>query len=273
MDTKTKSTLKSLPPLKRLLAAIGAAAFWLALWHIAAVIIGKEILVPTPLAVIRRLIELVQESSFWLYTGATLLRIIAGFGLALAVGCVLGTLMHLSRTVRILFDPLLTVVRATPVSSFIILALVWIKGAFMPVFIAFLMVLPIVCANLTEGLGAVDKGLLEMARVYEIRGLRLIGKIYAPSVSPYLLAACRTGMGLAWKAGVAAEVIGRTAHSIGNMLYESKLYLETADLFAWTAVVVLLSRIIEMLFVSGVGILSRKYGYAKEDDDNGDNAQ
>lgn len=256
---------------KKLLAGLGAAAVWFGVWQLVAAVIDKEILVPSPAAVIRRLCELVATGDFWLQTGGTLLRVTAGFILALAVGSLLGAAMHFSKWAQALFSPLLSVIRATPVTSFIILALVWIKSAFMPVFIAFLMVLPIICGNLGEGLSQTDPKLLEMAELYGIRGLRRVRAVWLPSVAPYVLAACRTGLGFAWKAGVAAEVIGRTARSIGNMLYESKLYLETVDLFAWTVVVVVLSRVLERALVAAAEGLSKRYSVHTEP--NGEEAE
>lgn len=258
-----KKEKKQSPWIKALIYA-AVAVVWLGLWQLAAMAVGQEILVPEPIVVLRRLCELLTEGEFWKNTGGTLLRVVGGFAGALVIGSALGVLMHISRTAKAFFDPMLSVVRATPVTSFIILALVWIKSAYMPVFIAFLMVLPIVCANLSEGLRQVDVRLLEMAAVYDIKGGKLVRSIYVPSVAPYILAACRTGMGLAWKAGVAAEVIGRTANSIGDMLYESKLYLETVDLFAWTVVVVVLSRIIEAGLVWLAKLLSRRYEVQEE---------
>lgn len=140
-------------------------------------------------------------------------------------------------------------IKSTPVASFIILALVWLTGNYVPIFIGFLMVLPVIYSNVFQGIAQVDVKLLEMAKVFRMsRGKKLL-KIYIPSVLPYFTAACRTALGLAWKAGVAAEVIGVTQNSIGRQLYYSKIYIETADLFAWTAVVILLSLSLEKIFM------------------------
>ncbi len=225
------------------------ALLWLLLWQLIAVVVGKEILVPKPLAVLRRAWELMGDGEFWLDSGSTLLRVVLGFVEAALAGVVLSVLMYRYRALNAFLDPMLTVIKATPVTSFIILALVWIKGAVMPVFIAFLIVLPIVCANITEGIRQTDRNLLEMAEIYNIRGMKRVRCIYIPSVRPYAASAAKTGIGMAWKACVAAEVIGRTAHSIGDRLYESKLYLETVELFAWTLVVIILSRVIERIIV------------------------
>lgn len=237
---------------KKLFRWLAAALFWAAVWQIAAVVVNKEVLVASPAEVFRRLYIMMGKLPFWHTTGASLLRILIGFSIAVVSGAVLAVISHFSGLLNTLFSPLISIIRATPVASFIILALVWIKTGSVPSFIAFLMVLPIVWGNISQGLKQTDVKLLEMARVYRLSARVRIKKIYMPSVMPYFAAACKTSLGLAWKAGVAAEVLCTPAHSIGKQLYESKIYLETPDVFAWTLVVIALSYIIEKLMVYGI---------------------
>ena len=112
-------------------------------------------------------------------------------------------------------------------------------------FISFLTVIPIIWANITEGIKNVDAKLLEMAQVYNFTREMKLKKIYIPSLKPYMRSAVSTGAGFAFKSGIAAEVIGSPAFSIGRKLYESKIYLETSQLFAWTAIIIVLSIIFE----------------------------
>ena len=146
-----------------------------------------------------------------------------------------------------LLRPVLRIVKATPVASFIILALVWIPSPGVPVFTSFLMVFPIVFENVLSGMRHTDRQLLEMGRMFRLSRAALFRQIYAPSLAPYLSAACATGLGLAWKAGVAAEVLANTRLSLGGKIYAAKIYLETPDLFAWTAVVIAMSVALEKL--------------------------
>ena len=170
-------------------------------------------------------------------------------------------LCHQFTFAREFFSPAITMIKSTPVASFIILALVWLTGQRVPVFISFLMVLPVVYGNVSQGIREVDPKLLEMARIYGMNRQKRVLKIYIPSVLPYMMAACRTALGLSWKAGVAAEVIGVTKNSIGRQLYYSKIYLETADLFAWTAVVIIMSIALEKLFLFAVGYIGRRFHF------------
>lgn len=247
---------------KRIWRRLGVLAavtlFWLAVWWLAAIRVGQEILLPTPPVVWNTLLRLMRTAAFWQAVGASLLRIGAGFIGALAAGTLLAVLTTRFRLAHALFSPLLHVVRAAPVASFIILTLVWIATNTVPVFISFLMVLPMVWVNVAEGLRRIDPQLREAAAVYGLGRWRTLRTLTVPSVAPFFLTACMNGLGFAWKSGVAAEVICRPALSIGRELQGAKLHLETAEVFAWTAVVVLLSMVLEWLLLRVSKALSRR---------------
>ncbi len=238
---------------KRLLKNCIIATFWLGLWAILAFAVKKPLLLPGPWTVLKRLFVLATTASFWTITGKTLLRIGIGLICAVFAGALLAGATCRFRLLRELLSPLLTIIQSTPVASFILLLLIWLGRDILPSVIVALMVLPVVWRNVTAGVQNTDKQLLEVAQIYCFPPLRTLYRVYLPSVSPYFFAACRTGLGLAWKAGVAAEVLTVPKQSIGQMLYESKLYWETADLFAWTVTVILCSLIIEKLLAAAIG--------------------
>ena len=235
------------------------ALFWLGVWQVASQWVGQELLVPAPAVVLRRLGELAVTWTFWQTVLRSCLRIMEGFLLALMLGTLLAVGTSLSKGLRRLLYPLQSIIKATPVASFIILALVWISTRHLSIFISFLMVLPMVWENVYTGIGQTDRQLLEMARVFRFGTGKTLLHIYFPSVLPYFLSACMTGMGLAWKAGIAAEVLGVPKLAIGTEIYQSKIYLETVDLFAWTVVVVIMSMLIEAVFQHAARRLNRRY--------------
>jgi len=149
------------------------------------------------------------------------------------------------------------VVKATPVTSFILLALLWLNSSLVPLFISFLMVLPMVWADTADAILHTDPRLVEMGRVFGLSRTKIVRKIYVPSVLPQFLAACTTSLGFAWKSGVAAEIIALPLRSIGYQLYEAKLRIETLDLFAWTLLVILMSMGLEWLLVRGMRRIRR----------------
>ena len=222
-----------------------AVLLWLIVWHVAATRLGKPLLLPSPAAVAARLGELCATPAFWQYSLRSLLRVIAGIAGGALAAIVVAALTAAFAPVDLLLRPLITVVKTTPVASFIILAMLWLREGVLPVFISFLMVFPVIWANLHTALSSVPTEYCELAAVYRLPLLRRVHRIYAPYAFPHFLAACRSSMGLAWKAGIAAEAIALPAVSIGKQLMDSKIYLETTDLFAWTAVVVVLSLILE----------------------------
>ncbi len=227
------------------LVGLSVAVFWVTVWWLLSSIIGQEILLPSPQQIVRTLWTLWGTAVFWRSVALTLVRVLGGFIAAVLVGSVLAVLTTRSRVADTLLAPLLHIVRAAPVASFIILAYVWIRVGILPAFIAFLMVVPLVWANVREGIMAIDKNLLEMARVFRVSRWRTFTTVHLPSVKPYFTAACTTGLGFAWKSGVAAEVICCPADSIGKQLYSAKAYLETPEVFAWTVTVVVLSVLLE----------------------------
>ncbi len=231
----------------RLLRWILFPLLWICVWEIVALVVDREVLVPTPARVAVRLWELMRTADFWTIVASSIWRVTLGFLAGVLLGTLTGILTAKLPPSDGLFSPLLTVIRATPVASFIILALVWMGAEATPVFISFLMVFPIMQSHVHTGIRAVSPALLEMAQVYRIPPMRRARALYVPAVLPNFSAGCRTCLGLAWKAGVAAEVISRPMRSIGRELHDSKSYLETVDVFAWTVTVIVLSLLIEKL--------------------------
>ncbi len=234
-------------PIKKIVYSVLAAAFWVAVWAVLAFFLDRELFLPTPWAVAKSLWRLLPTGEFWRIVGMSLLRVLQGYLPGVLIGTLGGILTAKIKVFDFLFSPLLTVVRATPVASFIMLTLVFLGRDTVPGFIVFLMVLPIVWANVAQGIKTVDVPLKEVCKVYQLSAARRLKILYIPHCLPYFSAGALTSLGLAWKAGIAAEVLCTPKDSIGKMVYDSKVYLETADLFAWTAVVVLLSLALELL--------------------------
>lgn len=223
------------------------ALIWIAIWELIAMLVGEELIFPTPQSVVLALFRLAMSLSFWKTILFSIIRILGGFLIGYFISVILAVLAFKFSFFDAFIRPAISVVKATPVASFIILALIWSDKNFVPVIICILMVTPIVWSNLSAGLKNVDKGLLEMAKLYGMTGSKVVKNVYLHSLSPYNFAAIGAGLGLCWKAGIAAEVICRTLPSIGNSIWETKFYLLTDEMFAWTAVVVILSVIFDKL--------------------------
>lgn len=226
---------------RNMLWRVAAVLCWILVWQAAAMALHQPLLLPTPLRVLQRLFGMLGEAVFYRSLGFTFLRIAGGFALGAALGTVLAVLASRSRAAEYLLHPLMATVKSVPVASFIILALIWLSARKLNVFISFLMVLPIVYQNLLQGLKATDRQLLEMAKVYRVPWVRRLLYIHLPCVKPYIVSALSLALGMSWKSGVAAEVIGIPMGSVGEQLYQAKVYLDAGGLFAWTLVIVCIS--------------------------------
>lgn len=235
---------------KSRLAKWAAAGFWLAVWQAAAMAVGQKVFLVSPVQTLGTLLELLPQAEFWQRIGFSAGRILLGFGLGAVSSMVLAVAAGRWAWVEALLAPVMQLVKATPVASFIILALVWVSGSSLSVLISFLMVLPVLYGAVRTGIGSADVQLLEMAKVFRLPLGRRLRAIWLPAVLPAFRQGCSVALGICWKSGVAAEVIGLPDGSIGDALYRAKITLSTGELFAWTFVIILLSAVFEKLFLA-----------------------
>ncbi len=226
-----------------------AVAVLLIIWQLTAQIINQRILIVSPLEVIKRLSELFITSSFWLSISYSFFRITLGLLIGIILAIIFAILSYKYTFIKDLLHPFIITIKSIPVASFVILALIWFSSKNLAVLISFLMVFPIIYTNVLEGILNTDKKLLEMAKVFKITGLKKIRYIYFFKVYPFFISGIKVSIGLAWKSGIAAEVIGIPDNSIGENLFNSKIFLDTASLFAWTVVIVIISTLFEKLFI------------------------
>lgn len=226
-----------------------AVLFALLIWQIAAMIVDLRIVLVTPIEVIERMGSIWQEESFFASLWFTFYHIAAGFFIALILGTVFAVLAGHHRWIETLLWPFMVTVKTVPVASFVVICLIWLKTESLSVFISFLIVLPVIYGNILEGIKSEDKAMKELAKVYGMSPLRRTAYVHLPQLKPFIMSACSTSLGMAWKAGVAAEIIGTPAGSVGKQLYYAKIYLDTDDLLCWTLVIVIVSVVFEKLFM------------------------
>lgn len=233
--------------LRSLLSRLLPVAVLLGLWQLCACLLRLPFVIPTVPATLRALLTLVCETRFWLTVLASLGRVLLGFLLGSVLGILLAALAHALPPLRPTLGLLMSIIRSTPVASFILLLWVLIGGDSVPVAIALLMVSPILYQNLTDAFAAVDPALSEVCTVFEITGRRRLRLLLLPPLLHFTVPGLISGIGLAWKAGIAAEIIAYTARSIGKEIYLAKSSFEGAEMFAWTLTVILISLLLEQL--------------------------
>lgn len=235
--------------MKAVAAAGAVAAFWLAVWVFVAALVAQPLILPGPGAVVVALLRLVCDAGTWAILAGSGARILGGLALAAVCGGLLAGISSRSRAFARLVAPALSFVKATPVACVVVLLLIWLGSARVSIAAVFLMALPGVYFSLVEGLTQADKPLEQMFRLHGVRGWRLFCANIWREVLPFVLSCARAVIGMSWKAGVAAELIGMAVGTVGERIYQAKLLIETADLLAWTVLVVAASWACEHVLV------------------------
>ena len=232
---------------KRSVGALFALLFWLLLWQLLAKKANLHLILPTPGAVFKRLAELVSTPVFYKLLGTSFLRVMWGFSLGLILGFTLGFCASILSPIKVLLEPIMSVLRATPVASFILVVLFWTETGRVPGFISLMMVLPIVFQSTLTGFQRRDPSFEELKAAFRIPPIRGFFNIDLPQVLPFVFSGAKTSLGLSWKAGIAAEVLALPKVSVGYMIYNAKMYLETVDLYAWTLAIIIFSIALEKI--------------------------
>lgn len=235
--------------MKAVAAAGAVAAFWLAVWVLVAGLVAQPLILPGPGAVVVALLRLVCDGGTWAIVAGSGARILGGLALAAVCGGVLAGISSRSQAFARLVAPALSFVKATPVACVVVLLLIWLGSARVSIAAVFLMALPGVYFSLAEGLAQVNKPLEQMFRLHGVRGWRLFCAHTWREVLPFALSCAQAVIGMSWKAGVAAELIGMAVGTVGERIYQAKLLIETADLLAWTVLVVAASWACERVLV------------------------
>ena len=238
-----------MPSARTAAAGAAVAAFWLAVWEAASLALAQPLIFPGPVAAAESLLRFVAEPGTWLILLGSGARILGGLALACAVAAVLAAVSWRSDVCRRLVAPALSFIKATPVACAVVLLIIWLGSARVSIAAVFLMALPGVYFSLLQGLDEVDGPLARMMRMHGVHGIRFLLARVWPSVLPFVLSCARSVIGMSWKAGVAAELIGMAQQTVGERIYQAKLLIETSDLFAWTVLVVTASWACERVLV------------------------
>lgn len=218
---------------------------WLAVWSGIALTVDNKILLAAPWETAGELFRMLGKSSLYLSVARSLLRIGLGFAAGFITALLMAAASWRFRLLEDVLAPMMNLIKTVPVASFAVLLLIWWGSSFLAAAICFLVVLPNIYISTLEGLKSTDQRLLQMAQVFGVPLWNRFFYIYRPALRPFLYGSLKVSLGMCWKSGVAAEVIGTPDYSIGEALYMSKIYLNTAGVFAWTAVVIIVSLLFE----------------------------
>lgn len=245
---------------RRLIRRSAILLFWLLVWELADHLVDNRLILTGPVRTAQALIENVVVPEFWLISGASFGRIALGFAVAFSGGILLALVSHRFALFRDLLLPVMSVMKTVPMVSFMIMLLIWVGAQALTVWLAFLIVTPLVYLSMAAGLNAVDRRSIEMARVHRLSAVKRFLYVYRPVFMPFLVSACQVGLGMSWKAGIMAEVFATTPLSIGKEMFVAKTFLDTPALFAWTVVVMLLSLLFERVVMMLLRAAARPFG-------------
>ncbi|WP_394019997.1 ABC transporter permease [Anaerococcus cruorum] len=235
--------------LRKILIAI----IWILIWQIMAGLIKEEILLPSPLLVFRKFIHLLGQIDFYKAIFASTSKIIGGFILSILIGTIFAYFAYKSPLFNEFISPLIRIFRSVPLASIVIFLLFWANKAYLSIYVSFIMAMPLIFQNVFDGLANISNDILEMADIYKVTEQKKIKYIYRIKAKPFLFSSIISISGLVFKAGIAAEVIGLPQNSIGNNLYNAKVYLDMPSLFAWTLAILLVSSLFENLLKKLLG--------------------
>ena len=219
------------------------------IWFIIAHIIKAELILPSPEKVFSSAAGLVKSQAFWRAFAYTFLRVIVSFAISVVLGTLIGIACGLSSFTRDFFELPLAIIRATPVVAFILIALFWFKSGTVPVFVCVLMTLPIMTTAVANGFYKTDSKLLDMARVFNLSRGQIFRHIQLPSLLPFFLNGMLSTFGLSWKVVAAGEVLSLPKYAAGSMLQKAQVHLETSTVMALAILLVLVSFLLERLFM------------------------
>ena len=233
--------------------------FWIGLWQIGSILVGSSILLASPFEVAGRIVQLIQTGAFWFTITNSFSKIMMGFILGMGTGILFAVICYRERLFYEVLSPVFILIRSIPVASFIVLLLVFINTRFLSTTVGCLIVLPVVFENVYSGLNMIEKNMLEMSEVFRVPFFKRLKYLYLPSLMPVLLTSVSVGVGFCFKSGVAAEVIGICRNTIGEAIYVSKINLETADVLAWTVIIILLSTLTEKSVRHMVSMVEKRH--------------
>lgn len=255
-ESEKKSQAGAKPKIRKALIIL----FWLVVWEVVDRILNNGLVLSGPIDTIVALYNQVQQSDFWLTCGVSFGKIVVGFLMSFVIGFLLAFLAHRVQFIKELLAPIMSLLKTVPMVSFVIMLLIWVGNQALTIYLSFLIVLPLIYTNTLAGLESVDPQMLEMAKIYHLSWWKKFWYIERPAFMPYVISSAKVSIGMSWKSGIMAEVIGTPRPSIGRELYQAKSFLQTADLFAWTVVVIILSLIFEVIFMALIKQLNRPMG-------------
>ena len=206
----------------------------LGLWTVLALSIHSDVILPTPLSVLTRLIELMQTSKFYTNLFTTFLRAHLAFGMSLLIGIGLALICYRWKKVEEILSIWIKGLQTIPQISFIILLYFWLSNEWCVYVVIILMAFPITYFNYLEHLNNLSHEYTDIIQLTNHSWWDLVFMVYLPLCHPSLMATIKSGLPLSLKVCVMSEVLIYTSVGIGKQISLAKTGLDMVSVFSWT---------------------------------------
>ena len=230
---------------------------WLLIWQFASMMTGLELLLASPVAVLKTIMNMLVSQQFYVTLMHSMINIGTGLMAGIVFGGILGIFAAKYKLIAEFIEIPLQLMKALPVAAFIILLLMWFGSKNVSRIISAMVVIPMVVTGVTDGIKNTDIKLIQMARVYNMSTFNRFRYIYMTGVYPYLSSQLKIALGMCFKAGISAEIIGLVSNTIGTSMYYAKMYLLSSELFAWSIVIILVSLLVEKIILKIFNVIYR----------------
>ncbi len=220
------------------------------IWYVLSIAINLELIMPTPARSFQQLGEIIKHITFWDALANTLSRALQSFFVAMFLALFLAVCSTLSRPLYYFLSPVVIVSRAVPTMSVILLSLIWFSSKITPMFIALLIIFPMLYSQFYSSFNNIDSDLIEMSKLYRVTKVTMVTRFLVPYILPSYFDSVRSGISLNLKLIIAAEVLAQTRDSMGVMMQRASIFLDTPSLIAWTLSAIILSYLLEMVVVA-----------------------
>jgi NitT/TauT family transport system permease protein len=247
-DAETFTASRFPAGLKTALQRCALAAVLLVLWWLISLVTPSYVM-PNPIRVWQRIVQLTASGDLPSNLLVTLVRVIAGFLVAVIIGVPAGLVLGSNRTLGNFFEPVLPVLNTVSSAIWAIFAIIWFGlTPLTPIFVVLMTALPLIVTNVWQGTQAVNADYVELARALRFSRAKTLRKIYLPSIMPYFFSGARLAFGFGWRVSLVAETIGSSS-GVGYRMRQASDLIQTDQVFAWTIVQIAMMLVIEILLL------------------------
>lgn len=224
---------------------IGGVFFCLILWELFAQILKAPLIVPPLKEIVTAFVLIIKTQETYVFILSSLIRVFITLAVDSLIAFAFGIISGLNKNIEDFLSAPESILKSSPTIAVLLLALIWFKSNMTPIFVASLIVLPILYRNIVDGVKNIDKNLIEMSYDFNVHFGKRLKSLYLPCIRPFLKNGYVLSTGFAVKVVIMAEVLSQPKYGIGSAFQTAKVQLETASIFAWTGIAVLLAALLQ----------------------------